>query len=136
LVVTFLMVLLSIIFQNLGYIKNSLFSRQETWIILFAFFSMGILGLIDDFLNIKGIGKVKGLTAKMKLLWMFLFSAFISYWFYFKLGIDWINIWPINSLFNYIFGFNIPEEIHLGFFYFLFTFVFTVAIVNAVNITD
>ena len=136
LVVTFLMIILSIVFQNLGYIKNSLFSRQETWIILFAFFSMWILWLIDDFLNIKWVGNVKWLTAKMKLIWMFLFSAFISYWFYFKLWIDWINIWPIDRLLYYLFSIDLPSEIHLWFFYFIFTFVFTVAIVNAVNITD
>jgi phospho-N-acetylmuramoyl-pentapeptide-transferase len=85
---------------------------------------MGLLGLIDDFLNIKGIGKVKGLTAKMKLLWMFLFSAFIAYWFYVKLGVDWINLWPIDGV------------VELGPFFLVFVFFLTVFIVNAVNITD
>jgi phospho-N-acetylmuramoyl-pentapeptide-transferase len=58
----------------------------------------------------------------MKLVWMFLFSAFISYWMYFKLGVD------------YMIFFN--EPVHLGVFYLLFTFIFTVILVNAVNITD
>ena len=60
----------------------------------------------------------------MKLLWMFLFSGFIAYWFYFKLWIDWINLWPFWW------------EVHLWFFYLIFSFIFTVFIVNAVNITD
>ena len=60
----------------------------------------------------------------MKLIWMFSFSAFISYWMYSKLGVDYINIWPIDGVLN------------IGIYYFIFTFILTVAIVNAVNITD
>jgi hypothetical protein len=56
---------------------------------------MGLIGLIDDFLNIKNYGKVKGLSARAKLIGMFIFSARISYWFYVKLGIDYINLRPI-----------------------------------------
>ena len=67
---------------------------------------------------------MKGLTAKMKLIWMFLFSSFIAYWFYVKLWVDWINFWPIDGI------------IHLGLLFPLFIFFFTVFIVNAVNITD
>jgi hypothetical protein len=29
---------------------------------------MGLIGLIDDWLNIKGVGKIKGLSAKAKLI--------------------------------------------------------------------
>lgn len=119
-----LLVMLSLLFQKMGYINNSLWAREETYIILFAFFSMWILWFIDDFLNIKGIWKIKWLTAKMKLLWMFLFSAFISYWFFSKLGISYINTWPINW------------EIQLGILYPIVTFFLTVLIVNAINIVD
>ncbi len=122
LIVVFLIVILSVILKKLGYFNYSLLERKETYILLFAFFSMGILGLIDDFLNIKWVWKVKWLTAKMKLVWMFLFSAFISYWMFFKLGIDYVILWH--------------EKIHLWWFYLLFTFFFTLTLVNAVNITD
>jgi len=121
LTVVFLFVIFSICFQYLWDIKYSLFNQRETYIALFAFFSMWILWLIDDYLNIKWIWKVKWLSAKMKLVWMFLFSAFISYWFY-KLWVDYIILW--NS------------EIHIWIFYLIFTFILTVVIVNAVNITD
>ncbi len=124
LAVLLFMVLLSIVIQKLGWINNSLFAREETYILLFALFSMGILGLIDDFLNIRGKKWIKGMTAKMKLIWMFGFSAFISYWFYGKLGVDWINFWPLTG------------EIHLGIWYAVLTFFFTITIVNAINITD
>lgn len=124
LIVVGVLVLFSIVLQYLWYIKNTLLTRQETYIILFGFFSMGILGLIDDYLNIRWVSKVKWLTAKMKLVWMFLFSWFISYWFYFKLWISHLNIWPLNW------------EINLWLFFLPFTFIFTVAIVNAINIVD
>lgn len=120
--VTFIIVLWSIVLEKFWYINYSLLNQRETYIILFAFFSMGLLWLLDDFLNIKWIWKVKWLTAKMKLIWMFLFSAFIAYWFFVKLGVDYIILWQ--------------KKIYIGFFYALITFVFTVKLVNAVNITD
>jgi len=124
LIIMALLVLFSIVLQKMWYINNTLITRQETYIILFGFFSMWILGLIDDYLNIKWVSKVKWLTAKMKLIWMFLFSGFISYFFYFRLWVDYINFWPLNW------------EVDLWIFYMIFTFIFTVAIVNAINIVD
>ncbi len=120
--VVFMFIVWSLILKKLWYSNYSLLERRETYILLFAFFSMWILGFVDDYLNIKWIWKVKGLTAKMKLIWMFLFSAFISYWMFYKLWIDYIILWS--------------NHIHIWFLYFLLTFIFTVKVVNAVNITD
>ncbi|MDO4713556.1 MAG: hypothetical protein Q4B28_02680 [bacterium] len=94
-IIMLIMIGISILLQQAGYISNSLRNTKETYIILFGFFSMGIIGLVDDFLNIKNVGKIKGLSAKTKLIGMFLFSAWISYWFYVKLGIDYINLRPL-----------------------------------------
>ncbi|MFA6255712.1 MAG: hypothetical protein WC606_00885 [Candidatus Absconditabacterales bacterium] len=124
LVVMGFMIGLSYILKDYGFINNTLFNRQETYILLFGFFSMGLIGLLDDFLNIKGYGKVKGLSAKAKLIGMVIFSAFISRWFYSRLGIDYINLRPIAG------------KISLGLLYPIFTFFVTIAIVNAINITD
>lgn len=124
LVIMLIMVLLSYIIQHANIIHNSLVNRQETYIILFAFFSMGLLGLIDDWLNIIGQKGIKGMTAKMKLLWMCLFSGFISYWFYIKLGISTLNMWPF------------AWDIDISFFMPILTFFFTITLVNAINITD
>ncbi|MDR3169718.1 MAG: hypothetical protein LBU27_08540 [Candidatus Peribacteria bacterium] len=55
---------------------------------------MGVIGLIDDILNIKNIGKIKGLSIRAKMVGMILFSAAIAYWFYVKLGVDYINLRP------------------------------------------
>jgi len=64
------------------------------------------------------------MTAKMKLIWMFGFSAFISFWFYDKLGIDRVNLRPFAG------------QVDLGIRYAIITFFFTITIVNAINITD
>ncbi|MEI6673133.1 MAG: hypothetical protein WCL02_07630 [bacterium] len=47
------MIGLSFILKHYGFINNTLFNRQETYVLLFGFFSMGLIGLVDDFLNIK-----------------------------------------------------------------------------------
>lgn len=55
---------------------------------------------------------------------MFLFSGFISYWFFRRLGIDYVNLWPLAG------------EVTAGWIIPVVTFFLTVAIVNAINITD
>lgn len=118
------MIGISLLLQNAGHISNSLRNVKETYIILFGFFSMGLIGLLDDFLNIRNYGSVKGLSAKTKLIGMILFSAWISYRFYVKLGVDYVNLWPI------------AWKIEIWIFFPILTFITTIAIVNAINITD
>lgn len=124
LIIMLIMVILSLVLQHFGFIENSLWNSQETYIILFWFFSMGLIGLVDDYLNIRNYWKIKGLSAKAKLLWMFLFSAWISYWFYVKLWVTYINLWPI------------AWKIEVGILFPILTFIATIAVVNAINITD
>jgi len=124
LIIMLVMIGLSLILQSKWSITYSLLTRKETYIILFGFFSMWILGFLDDLLNILWVSKVKWLSAKGKLLWMFIFAWFISRWFYAKLWSNTINIRPLGW------------EINIWLFYPIFTFFFTVFIVNAINITD
>jgi phospho-N-acetylmuramoyl-pentapeptide-transferase len=119
-----IMVLISIILQNFDIINNTLRNRNETYILLFAFFGLGWLGLVDDAVNIIWKTKIQWLSMHLKLVRMFGFSAFISWWFFGKLGVMYINLWPIAWLIN------------LWRFYPILTFFFTIAIVNAINITD
>jgi len=58
-IIMLIMVALSFLLQKLRFINFSLWNPQETYIILFGFFSMGLIGLVDDFLNIKNFGKIK-----------------------------------------------------------------------------
>ncbi len=70
------------------------FSRPQVWLPLFALISAGILGLVDDWMSIKGIGKNKG--GGMRFLarfgWLFVISGLGAWWFYYKLGWDKIHV--------------------------------------------
>lgn len=124
LVVMWVMILLSFIIYKLWSINDSLLNREETYIILFGFFSMWLIGLIDDFLNIRNTGKKKWLSARWKLLWMCIFAAFISWWFFVKLDVSYINLWPIAG------------KIDLWLFFPVLLFFITISITNAINIAD
>lgn len=125
LIITALLIWVSYLLQYLGYISNSLVTRQETYILLFAFFGMGIWGLIDDRLNIKGKWKDRWLSAKVKLMGIVALAAWVSYWFYAKLGVDYIQLWPLHT-----------GAVNLGIISPIITFFLTIAIVNAINISD
>ncbi len=133
-----LMIWWSWLAAHYGYINHTLVSRQETYIILFAFFGMGILGLIDDFIKLKGITKSNGLGAKFKLIYMIGCALFISYRFNLKLGVNTIDLRPIPHVLNLgrqvIELFGTSYEFSIG--YVLITFFLTISIVNAINITD
>ncbi|MCH8518818.1 phospho-N-acetylmuramoyl-pentapeptide-transferase [Candidatus Gracilibacteria bacterium] len=125
LLTVFLMVLISVLFQQLGFINNSLLNQRETYLSLFTLLTVGILGGIDDYMNIKGIGKTKGISAKFKMFWLLIFAAAGSWWFYDKLG--WADI--LLKL-PYFPGFEIG-------FLFVPRFIFIiVGAANSVNITD
>ena len=118
-------VIISIILQKFGIFKYSLFNREETWIPLFTLLTCGVLGAVDDYLNIKGIGKTKGLSAKLKLIWLTIFSGVGAWWFYDKLEISSINIPIIGT-----------APIEVGWWYIpIFIFVI-IATANSVNFTD
>lgn len=125
LLITALLVWASYVLQYFGYISNTLATREETYILLFAFFGMGIRWLVDDRLNIKGKWKARWLSAKVKLLGMIALAAWVSYWFYAKLGIDYLQLRPL-----------IDGKVSIWLFYPILTFFLTIAIVNAINITD
>lgn len=124
LLIVVLMVGLSYLIQYRGITNNALVTRQETYIILFALLSMWLLGLIDDWMNILGKQWIKGMTARFKILWMCLFAGFISYWFYVKLWVTALNFRPLWW------------EIDLSWAMPVFTFLFTISLANAINITD
>jgi hypothetical protein len=90
-----LMIWVSWISQKLWWTNYHLWNRQETYIILFWFFSMWLIGLIDDILNILNVWKVKWLNMRAKMFGLILFSGWISYWFYHVLWIDYINLAPL-----------------------------------------
>lgn len=106
-----------------GWLEHSLINRKETYLPLFTLVTVALLGLVDDTLNIKGIGRSKGLSVKFKFLWLFIFAAAGAWWFYFKLGYNQIHVPGIG---DFVIGlWYIP----------LFIFII-LATANAVNFTD
>lgn len=113
---------LSIFLVKFDITSFSLINRNETYIILFTLISLGILGLVDDILNAKKIGKVKGLSAKIKMIFLITISLAGGLWFHYKLDASSILV----------FG----KTIELGLLYIpLFIFVITGS-ANAVNFSD
>jgi len=97
--------------------------RSQTYLPLFTLVTVGILGLIDDYLNIRSTGGIAGVKSKFKFLWIFLSAIIGAYWFFYKL--DW-NVLHVPAL----------GDFNIGIFYIpLFILVF-ISTANAVNITD
>lgn len=118
-------VAISRILSATGTFDRSLLNRKETWIPIFTLITCGFLGAFDDYLNVKGIGKNKGLSAKLKFVWLLIFSFVGAYWFHYKLGLSTINI-PLPGF----------DAIEVGLWYIpIFMFVI-IGTANAVNFTD
>jgi len=99
-------------------------SRSQTYLPLFALVAAGAVGLLDDWINIRGSSNLAGgLRAKVKF-WLIMAVAVVgALWFYFKLGYHTIHVPAVG-------------DFSIGWLYLvLFTFV-VVATANAVNITD
>jgi phospho-N-acetylmuramoyl-pentapeptide-transferase len=98
--------------------------RQQTWLPLAALIGAGVVGAIDDLINIKGLGGgVAGLHPRIKLSMMIAIGAVGAWWFYYKLGADSVNVPFIG---DFALGWLIMP-------------VFVLAVIstsNAVNITD
>lgn len=115
--------LASYIPANLGITNSSLIEREETYLPIFTLITTALLGAVDDYFNIRGLGKSKGLNIKPKFLWLTLFATAGALWFYYRLGYDQIHLPGVGDFF--IDWWYIP----------LFILVIT-STANAVNITD
>lgn len=123
LIIVLFMVAFSFLPYSFNWVNNTLFNRQETYILLFGFFSMGLIGLVDDILNIKWFGRVKWLSALSKTVGMVFFAWFITYWFYVPLEVNWLILRP-------------GMKIILWIWFIPFSFLLTLFITHAINITD
>lgn len=97
--------------------------RSQTWLPLFTLASVGVLGIVDDIVNVKSIGGTAGLKAKIKMVWLILIAFAGAWWFYYKLGYNAINI-PFYG------------DFHIGWLYILLFVLVIISSANAVNITD
>lgn len=98
-------------------------TRSQTYLPLFFMVTVGILGAVDDWFNIRGIGKIKGVRARQKTAWLLVIAAFGAWWFWGKLGINSIHIPAYGDV--------------LVNWWYIPIFIFVIlATANAVNISD
>ncbi|HSX01396.1 MAG TPA: phospho-N-acetylmuramoyl-pentapeptide-transferase [Candidatus Saccharimonas sp.] len=99
-------------------------SRDQTWLPLFALVAAGAVGLLDDWINIRGTGGgVAGLRGKMKFSLILAVAVAGALWFYFKLDRHMIHVPAVGNF-------------DLGWTYIILFVLVVVSTANAVNITD
>ncbi len=97
--------------------------KSQTYLPLFTLISVGLLGLIDDYINIRSDGGIAGLRAKVKFSWLTAFALLGSWWFYAKLGWNIVHIPMVGDL-------------SIGWLYIPLFVMVVVSTASAVNITD
>ena len=120
-------ILLTILFSRIlsyfGLVDHSLLQRGQVYLPLFTLIAFAALGGVDDYLNIIGSGKKKGLDWVPKIITLLTISIIGAFWFYFKLGYNQIHI-PYAG------------DITVGIWYIpIFVFII-IGTANAVNVTD
>lgn len=99
-------------------------TREQTWLPLAAMAGAGLVGLIDDIINIRGLKPgIAGLRSSLKFLFISLVALVAGWYFYNKLGYTSIQL-------------TFDSQLVLGWLIIpIFAFV-VVATANAVNISD
>lgn len=93
LVVAFASSLLANLFRGEPWLTLNLISRKETLLPLGALFFSALVGLVDDYLNVRKIGpRGGGFGMKQRLFSYALIAAVCAWWFYVKLGWDSIHL--------------------------------------------
>lgn len=100
------------------------FSRKETLLPLGAFVGASLVGLLDDWLDVKQLGhKGRGLRFRHKI-WLYVLIAVIgAWWFYFKLDFSYVKI-PFSG------------NLELGWLFIPFFILVLIATGFSVNQTD
>jgi phospho-N-acetylmuramoyl-pentapeptide-transferase len=120
-------ILATVVFSRLlayfGIVEHSLLQRGQVYLPLFALIAFGLLGGVDDWLNIKGVGKKRGLDALPKIFFLLLISILGALWFY-RIGYSSLTIPYIHT------------TVELGLWYIPIFIFIVVGTANAVNFTD
>jgi phospho-N-acetylmuramoyl-pentapeptide-transferase len=123
-------VLLTRLFSYFGTVDHSLLQRGQVYIPLAMLVGFGVLGAIDDYMNINGLGKNKGLSALPKLFVLILMSSVAAGWFYFRLNYHTLTV-PFGQMMGLA-----ANTIDLGWLYIPFFIIVVIGTANAVNVTD
>ena len=99
-------------------------NRGQTWLPLAGMIGAGLIGLVDDIMNIRSNGKgVAGMKARLKLV---LYSAVAlagGWWFFSKLNVTTIYL-------------PVVHDWHVGWFIIPIFWLVVIATANAVNMSD
>ena len=87
---TFVIALLARLWPNDLLVSLNFLSRNQTWIPLVTLVIGALMGLVDDLLAIRPSGE--GLSLRVRLGVVFILSAMIGWWFWYKLGVAAIAI--------------------------------------------
>lgn len=118
-----LVILISRVLSLMGLIDQSLLQRGTIYLPLFTLIAVGLLGAVDDYFNIREIGKNKGIKAKPKMFFLILFGILGAWWFYYKLGHTTIHLPTLG-------------DFEIGVWYIPLFILVIVSSANAVNFTD
>lgn len=90
----FILSLLSDIFPSVATQKLNFLSQNQTWLPLFALITASLIGLVDDFLTVRGGGGyvAGGIALSKRVLFVLAIGFVGAYWFYFKLGMTAIAV--------------------------------------------
>jgi phospho-N-acetylmuramoyl-pentapeptide-transferase len=93
--------LLSEWFGSASIARLDFFSRKQVWLPLFVLVAGGCLGLLDDWMSVRGCGTNKGggMRFLQRFWWLTLIASAGAWWFYAKLGWDTIHI-PAGGTFE------------------------------------
>jgi phospho-N-acetylmuramoyl-pentapeptide-transferase len=116
-------VVISRMLAYFGILEYSILNRGETYLPIVTLALVGVLGMVDDYLNIRESSKQKGLSAKVKFWSLVAFAILGAMWFAFKLEWSILHIPGVG-------------DFDIGMWYFpLFIFIL-VGTSNSVNLTD
>ena len=88
-------------------------TRRDTLLPLGALIGASLVGMLDDIMDIRGVGhKGRGLRFRYKIFMYAAVAAIGAYWFYFKLGFDYIQVplygpWHVGAWYLLIFIFAV-----------------------------
>jgi phospho-N-acetylmuramoyl-pentapeptide-transferase len=98
-------------------------SRAQTYLPLFALVAAGAVGLMDDYINIRGSSGIAGMRGKIKFSLIFGVAVVGALYFYYKLGYNALHVPAVG-------------DFSIGWLYIPLFILVVVSTANAVNITD
>jgi phospho-N-acetylmuramoyl-pentapeptide-transferase len=92
-IMAFIFFILSRWFPNGAFRDLNFLSRSQTWVPLAALIISALFGLLDDYFGVRRIGPGGGgLRMRDRIIMYVLVGAGIAWWFYVKLGWNFINV--------------------------------------------